>query len=113
MAYFHFHQNNSGGCFTIDDKRGLGPEVWIEADDLAQAESRAEGVGIYFNGVESGDDCPCCGDRWSAPWDDPVSEPEIDEKYHFYWHDTVYVHRLDGSIGRIAAPTFGEGGAGE
>lgn len=38
--------------------------VLIQACDGAHADERAEQIGIYFNGVESGNDCDCCGDRW-------------------------------------------------
>lgn len=100
--FFLYDQNNSGGSFDIDDEKGIGPSVWIEANDKRQANARAtEELGIYFCGVEAGIDCECCGDRWSSPWsEDGETEVEI-SKYDFYWHDTVYVHRLDGTIERI------------
>lgn len=31
--FWEFDQNNSGGSFDIDDERGIGPSVWIEAID--------------------------------------------------------------------------------
>jgi len=100
--FYLFHQNNSGGVFTIDDEDGIGPRVWIEANSLAAAIDRALAIGIYFDGVRDGIDCGCCGDRWSEPWkDEGENQPEIDTKYDFDWHDTVYVHRLDKSIERI------------
>ena len=45
-------------------------------------------------------DCPCCGDHWYSPYtgEDAV---KIDPKYDFGWHDTVYVHHLNGTIERI------------
>ena len=101
MAFYQFDQNNSGGGFDIDDARGIGPIVWIEATDLVCAISISLGLGIYFDGVSKGMDCRCCGDRWSEPWpgDEKVT-PEID-KYDFDWHDTVYVHHLNGEIQRV------------
>lgn len=102
--FFEFEQNNSGGSFHIDDKDGIGPRVWIEAIDVAHANSRAEDIGIYFNGVEDGRDCECCGDRWSKPWEDGQEAVEISSKYDFNWHDTVYVHHLDGTVERIKKP---------
>lgn len=100
--FFEFDQNNSGGSFDIDDKRGIGPRVWIEALNAADANQRAEQIGIYFNGCETGGDCPCCGDRWSAAWRDDEGEekPKLTD-YSFGWHDTVYVHNFDGSIERL------------
>jgi len=97
--YWEFNQNNSGGSFEIDPKRGLGPRVWIEAVDRDHAIARALSIGIYFDGVREGMDCPCCGDRWYEPFsDDGRDQPEIDPQYAFNWHDTVYVHQLDGEI---------------
>jgi hypothetical protein len=103
--FYKFGQNNSGGSFDIDDDRGIGVVVWIEAANRHDAENRAESIGIYFNGVADGMDCACCGDRWSEPWDDDAEEkPKINTEYDFGWHDTVYVHHYDGSIERIKAP---------
>jgi hypothetical protein len=102
MAFFEFDQNNSGGSFDIDDKRGIGPVVWIEATDVDGACDRAEDLGIYFNGCEDGRDCSCCGDRWYRPWrEDGSAAPVINPEYNFSWHDTVYVHRIGGEIERV------------
>ena len=104
--FYEFDQNNSGGNFKINDERGIGPIVWIEAVDYAHAIARAESIGIYFDGVASGIDCGCCGDRWYPPLDDDAMPAvEIDPKYDFHWHDTVYVHRLGGTIERITKTT--------
>jgi hypothetical protein len=97
MAWFEFSQNNSGGHFDIDRSNGIGPRVWIEAADADAANERALDIGLYFNGVEAGFDCDCCGDRWYEVWDsDGVAEPEIDDDYDFNWHNAVYLHPLEG-----------------
>lgn len=62
--FYVYRQNNSGGSF-------LPPavNVIVEADNAAEADTIADGVGIYFNGEG---DCPCCGYRWSEAdeeWD--------------------------------------------
>lgn len=62
--YFEFNQNNSGGSFEVDEKAGIGHSVIIEANNAIHANAIAENIGIYFNGCDSGSDCPCCGDRW-------------------------------------------------
>ncbi len=101
MPFYEFHQNNSGGSFEVDDAHGIGPRVWIEGASVADAITRAETIGIYFDGCAIGRDCPCCGDRWYKPWrDDGSLQPEIDSEYDFNWHPTVYVHRRDGEIER-------------
>lgn len=44
--------------------------VVIEARDADHANEIALLNGIYFDGCESGNDCSCCGDRWSPLWKD-------------------------------------------
>lgn len=101
MKFFEFKQNNSGGTFDIDDNAGIGPCVWIEAIDVDDAARRAETIGIYFDGVEDGRDCDCCGDRWYRPYGDGLYKPNVSQKYDFYWSPVVYIHRFDGSIERL------------
>lgn len=62
MNYYTFNQNNSGGHFDIDES--VAEYVIIQAYSAEDANERAEKIGIYFYGVDSGMDCPCCGDRW-------------------------------------------------
>lgn len=65
--FFEFNQNNSGGVFHVDDR--VCHRVFIEADSRGEAIDIAENLGCYWNGVLTGVDCPCCGDRWSLPYD--------------------------------------------
>ena len=60
--FYEISQNNSGGSFVVDDK--LCHRLIIEAYSSDEANEIAESLGCYWDGVESGDDCPCCGDRW-------------------------------------------------
>lgn len=103
--YFEFTQNNTGGSFDIDDERGIGPRVWIAADDAGHANYRAQRIGLYWDGVSAGMDCPCCGDRWYEQFSDDNGEPSPspNQDYDFRWHDTVYVHERDGQIVRLKA----------
>lgn len=79
MAWYKFRQNNSGGSFQYKPERGISVEVIIEANDYREVLDRAELIGLYFNGCDSGMDCNCCGDRWYES-DDIVDEvPEPDE----------------------------------
>jgi hypothetical protein len=98
--WFKFRQNNSGGHWDIDDDKGIGPNVWIEAKNAKQANKLAESIGIYFNGVDSGIDCECCGDRWYEVWESSEGENSVttSSDYDFHWHDTVYLHHLDGRL---------------
>lgn len=66
--FYEYRQNNSGGSFIIDEDRGLSVEVIVEADSVADADRRAESIGLYWKGCRDGRDCTCCGDRWSQFW---------------------------------------------
>lgn len=66
MPFFHFSQNNTGGKFRFDKR--ITHHMVIEAKDYREANGRAECLGLYFNGVITGDDCSCCGDRWHPQW---------------------------------------------
>lgn len=63
--FYLYSQNNSGGRFTQDDN--LAHRVVIEAPSIGMANGKADEIGIYFDGVELGQDCECCGDRWCEP----------------------------------------------
>lgn len=86
--FYTYSQNNSGGSFTVDKDRGLTVYVIIEADSASEADTIAEEIGMYWNGVCEGMDCPCCGDRWYPQYGDkgedvptlygtPVSEKDF------------------------------------
>lgn len=64
MTFYQYRQNNSGGAFDFDKQRGISQHVIVEADTAADADDRAQKIGVYFDGCESGQDCSCCGDRW-------------------------------------------------
>jgi hypothetical protein len=73
MEFFEFSQNNSGGSFVVNDK--LCHQVIIEAHDYEEAVYIAERLGCYWDGVDCGMDCPCCGDRWSKYWEKALEFP--------------------------------------
>jgi hypothetical protein len=60
--FYEFTQNNTGGSFDCNDR--LCRRLIIEANNEEQAIEKAESLGCYWNGVEEGYDCSCCGDRW-------------------------------------------------
>jgi hypothetical protein len=62
MAFYMWDQTNSGGHFVVDEN--TSHRVVIEADTYEAAEALAFDFGIYYDGVEDGPDCACCGDRW-------------------------------------------------
>jgi hypothetical protein len=61
-SFYEFKQNNSGGYFEINDT--LCEIMVIEADNETEANSIAEDLGCYWNGVKRKIDCRCCGNRW-------------------------------------------------
>lgn len=103
MKFYEFGQNNSGGSFVVDDK--LCHRVVIEADNAEVANQKAESLGIYFDGVSSGSDCECCGDRW-YPCDEYDTIDDIDDlqnladQYGWTTPD-IRVFYSDGSVKEI------------
>ena len=111
--FYEFGQNNSGGSFIEDVKRGISHYVIIEADSVDEANDRAEKIGLYFNGCDSGKDCRCCGDRWYTQYDNKegTKHPEhygkrLGEDFKdnyggmMVWDDAshLFVHYKDGTI---------------
>lgn len=88
--FYLFNQNNSGGTFVIDENAGIGFCVVVEAENEEQAISRAENIGLYWDGVADEIDCECCGDRWST-----YTYEVKDLNTIFY---TGYIHYLDGTF---------------
>lgn len=114
MKFFTYNQNNSGGEFSFDKKRGITHLVIIEASDADHADSRAENIGIYFNGCDDGRDCSCCGDRWSPAYgkgddvpsyyDTPIEDNKI--KMNFTWmgkNPEAVIHYADGRVQWVEA----------
>jgi hypothetical protein len=87
--FYEFDQNNSGGRFVVDDK--LCHVLLIEATNYKEAIQIAESLGCYWNGVQEGRDCRCCGDRWYPPWDESyvdleeLNEPHKKDKRRRYF----------------------------
>lgn len=105
MTFFNFHQNNSGGSFDLDEAAGITAYVIVEAADYDTAVAKAEEIGLYWGGVESGQDCECCGDRWSTPWGGGTEVPLIYGRpvaeYGGRWMPegkNVAVHFADGTV---------------
>ena len=101
--YFDFTQNNSGGGFNRDEN--LGDHVLIAAKDANDANERLMRLGGYFDGVDDGTDCDCCGDRWYRAWrtEQGTEEPLICEMLipvymqQFRWPGKqIVVHHADG-----------------
>jgi hypothetical protein len=109
MPFFTFGQNNSGGSFVTNDS--VAEYVIVEADNADAANSIANDIGIYFNGVKDGIDCDCCGDRWYRVDDrDADQEPNIygkhpaEQKYHcFVYYSTGFVDEFNHPVKHVRA----------
>jgi len=100
MAFYMWDQNNSGGSFVVNEN--LSHRVVIEAKNKEEAESKASYFGIYYDGVEEGIDCKCCGDRWYKDYYELDCEgmdtylQNLADEYG--WEDPdIIVHYLDGT----------------
>lgn len=116
--FYTFNQNNSGGWFDHEELEGIGHYVVVEATDANHALDRAERIGLYFNGCDTGRDCPCCGDRWSdfQRDEDGTDSPEVygekyvacesDDEAYISWGIPSYVHYIGGEFKKLkkAAP---------
>jgi hypothetical protein len=81
--FYEISQNNTGGSFITDDK--LCHRLFIEAESSDEAVSIAEDLGCYWDGCDTGNDCPCCGDRWYRPWSsDGIDLEEMNTKWNGY-----------------------------
>jgi hypothetical protein len=109
--FYEFNQNNSGGKFEFDAKRGISHWVIIEAHSAEDANDKAEALGLYFDGVDRCMDCPCCGDRWHPAWKDeaypvptwygsPITEAHWITNNSQKWMDGPegFIHYKDGRI---------------
>jgi hypothetical protein len=111
--FFCFSQNNPGGHFDINEN--VAHYVIIEAYSPEDANSRAEDIGIYFNGCDNGTDCSCCGDRWGEQWykeegdDVPLIYEDSPEKYEDMFtkegQPICHVYYIDGSKTTYRKPT--------
>jgi len=110
MRFFEFSQNNSGRSFKTNEAEGIGSRVYIEARTANEANEKAERIGIYFDGVDVGRDCACCGDRWFRASEDSAEKKIVlNEVYSFNWHPFVYVHHADLKRGFSAISKDGVG----
>jgi hypothetical protein len=76
--WYRFRQNNSGGRWSVDER--VAETVFVQEYTAERANEKAQSVGLYFNGVADGYDCPCCGDRWHpqhSETDECYVTPEI------------------------------------
>ena len=97
--FYNYNQNNSGGYFKEDKDRGIGKNVWIEADDVIQANAIAESIGLYWDGVDIGEDCSCCGDRWTKLNENDKGQDEPDKEG--YYSEDAYIHYADKRIEKV------------
>lgn len=106
--FYTYVQNNSRG--SLHTRTGaISVYVIVEADSFEEADARARDIGLYFDGVESGEDCSCCGNRWhSVEWGEanetpmvygrPVDEPMPEDTIKWVEGAQGYIHFKDGTV---------------
>lgn len=111
MPYFNFSQNITGGSFHFSESGGITVHVVVEAKDSESANATAMSKGVYFDGVDSGKDCGCCGDRWDRAelggWEQPsvygrpLGRKDDSNRPSVFWANLdrqIAVHHADGRI---------------
>jgi hypothetical protein len=106
--FYEYDQNNSGGSFHISEAEGIATYVIIEALNANHANTRAEDIGLYFDGCSTGNDCSCCGDRWYRVYDDEdgsdipsiYGEP-LDTITKSHFRRCCFIHYLDGTFTKV------------
>lgn len=99
--FYTFRQNNSYGHFDVDEN--VAHYVVIQAYNADEANTKAEGIGIYFYGCHAGIDCHCCGDRWVSVDDSDANDQPVlyGENVAAYiddnGRDTCIIHYANGS----------------
>lgn len=100
--FYEFSQNNSGGYFVENDTFGICEYVIIEAISAKAAWHKLEEIGE--NVSELFDYCPCCGERWSSPFEDEAKDEPmlydtpISEVEKSWYRNRAFVHYHDGSF---------------
>lgn len=90
-----YDQLNSGGYFkeirkSYKDDMFILPvkrnsPVYNDYSNIAVADKEIIPSEVYFDGVEEGIDCPCCGDRWSR-----LNEWDLKEKIYIYENEDEF-----------------------
>jgi len=62
-TWFYLRQNSSGGFYHVDEEKGIGYVVAIEAASDQEMEEKAEKIGLLDL-----DYCECCGPRFATWW---------------------------------------------
>lgn len=108
LMWFEFNQNNSGGSFDHYPSEGIGYAVWVQARNADEANARAQGIGLYFDGYG---DCSCCGDRWGEVWGSGQAEEPAVFTHRLFgadenglrWGIPTYAHRYDGTFYQVTS----------
>lgn len=95
--FYSYYQNNSGGHNEVRPESGIGKIVFIQAPNVMVANERARAIGLYWDGVLTGRDCECCGDRWSpAVEGDACDRPGLQGYENWVHPAECFVHYANG-----------------
>jgi len=102
--YWIYEQRNVRAVYNVDPQKGLSAIVFIQAPNAAIADLKAKTIGIYFDGVSTGIDCPCCGDRWARA-EFSAATPEVFgfDPSGVYHHTDAYLPTAVEAFARLTA----------
>lgn len=63
--FYIFNQSNPGGQYKGVERLVIEAPTADIANDIAVKQKN-----VYFDGVDNGVDCDCCGDRWEKVYDE-------------------------------------------
>jgi hypothetical protein len=99
--FYTFGQNNSGGSFDHDPRKGIGYRVCVQAVNADDASNRFYDI---IENYSQGGDCSCCGPRWSGYIHEsdgssfPTNYGDESSPLDGGWGIPSYTHYLDGQI---------------
>lgn len=89
--FYLYRQNNSWGRFDKD--QNVNEYVVVESGDFESANTRAESLGLYFDGKG---DCSHCGDRWSSQLSERMAKKTISVPSKEHSQPDCIIHYADG-----------------
>lgn len=101
--FYKLNQNNSGGYFVVNEK--VCHRLFIEANNEEEALQIAESLGYYWDGVNKGLDCSCCGDRWS-PYCDKIDISKLQIETNSFTSIEEYAQFLANGYGVKTTPNI-------
>lgn len=96
IKYMYVYWQNASGGYLKEIRKSYKDDMLIlpakcmgattyDYKHIAVADKKIIPKEVYFDGVEEGIDCPCCGDRWSR-----LNEWDLKEKIYIYENEDEF-----------------------